>query len=133
MVIRFPRLNILVVDDNVDVARCLNMLLSRDGHNVRVAYDGPSALDAANAFRPEVVLLDIGLPRMSGYDVAQRLRRQSGMEEAFLVALTGYGQGDDRQRANEAGFDAHFVKPMDLNSLREVLTRLKSTKRDIRT
>jgi signal transduction histidine kinase/ActR/RegA family two-component response regulator len=123
---------ILVVDDNVDVARCLNMLLSRDGHNVRVAYDGPSALDAANAFRPEVVLLDIGLPRMSGYDVAQRLRRQSGMEEAFLVALTGYGQDDDRQRANEAGFDAHFVKPMDLNSLREVMTRLKSTKRDIR-
>jgi CheY-like chemotaxis protein len=124
------RYRILVVDDNVDVARCLNMLLSRDGHDVRVAHDGLSALDAAVAFQPEVVLLDIGLPRMNGYDVAQRLRQQRGFEEAFLVALTGYGQDDDRQRSNEAGFDAHFVKPMDLNSLREVLARLESTRRN---
>jgi CheY-like chemotaxis protein len=107
------RLRILVVDDNVDSAESLSLLLELGGHEVRTAHDGPAALEAARAFQPRVVLLDIGLPGMSGYEVARRLREMSGMERALLLALTGYGQEDDLRLARAAGFDQHLVKPAE--------------------
>ena len=116
-----PRRRILVVDDNVDAASSLSMLLSLDGHDVQAAYDGQSALRLAEEFRPAVVLLDIGLPRMDGYQVARRLRELPDMQSVLLVALTGYGQEDARRRSHEAGFDAHLVKPLDLAALQTVL------------
>jgi CheY-like chemotaxis protein len=107
------RRRVLIVDDNLDAADSLGMLLRVTGHEVQLAHDGPSALTAASSFRPEVVLLDIGLPGMDGYEVARRLRRQEGSEKALLVALTGYGQAEDFRRSQEAGFDQHLVKPAD--------------------
>src|SRR5262249_39841379 len=103
-----PPRRVLAVDDNVDAADSLARLLGLQGHEVPTAYDGPTAREAAQVFRPEVVFLDIGLPRMDGYEVARRLREQLGMKETLLVALTGYGKDEDRRRANEAGFDAHL-------------------------
>jgi len=120
---RPSRRRILVVDDNVDAANTLSMLLELEGHEIRVAYDGPAALKAAEDFLPEVVLLDIGLPRMDGYEVGRRLRERPATEKVLLVALTGYGKDEDRQRSHEAGFNAHLVKPVDLDGLRAVLTR----------
>jgi PAS domain S-box-containing protein len=114
---------LLVVDDNIDGAESLALLLRLEGHEVRTAYDGPSALQAAVALRPEAVLLDIGLPKgMDGYEVARRLRRQEGLEGILLVAVTGYGQDEDRRRTQEAGFDAHLVKPVELEEIRQQLT-----------
>jgi CheY-like chemotaxis protein len=111
-----------VVDDSVDCADSLATLLRVAGHEVRTAYDGPTALEAAEAFRPEVVLLDIGLPRMDGYEVARRLReRERAGGRALLVAVTGYGQEEDRRRAEEAGFDAHLVKPAGPAALQRLL------------
>ena len=112
---------VLVVDDSADAARSLALLLAAQGHAVRTAHDGLAALEAARAFQPEVVLLDIGLPRMDGYEVARRLRGQAGFERTLLVALTGYGQEEDRRRTREAGFDAHLVKPADLTILQRLL------------
>jgi PAS domain S-box-containing protein len=112
---------VLVVDDNADAAQSLALLLELDGHQVRVALDGPRALEAAQAEEPEVVLLDIGLPQMDGYEVARRLRARRGAGPAVLVALTGYGQEDDRRRSREAGFDYHLVKPVEPGALRELL------------
>jgi CheY-like chemotaxis protein len=113
---------VLVVDDNADVTDTVALLLKVDGHDVRTAPDGPSALAESQAFRPEVVILDIGLPGMDGYEVARHLRRQAGMKKAVLVALTGYGQEEDRRRSQEAGFDAHLVKPADPAALQALLT-----------
>jgi CheY-like chemotaxis protein len=90
---------------------------------VRTAHDGPAALGEAEAFRPEVVLLDIGLPRMDGYEVARRLRQHEGLKQAFVVALTGYGQDEDRRRAREAGFDVHLVKPADPEAVLQLVAR----------
>jgi CheY-like chemotaxis protein len=89
------------------------MLLRMAGHLVHVSYDGATALAAAAELRPHLVLLDIGLPEMDGYEVARRLRRQDGLRDTLLVALTGYGQEEDIRRSKEAGFDHHFVKPID--------------------
>jgi signal transduction histidine kinase/CheY-like chemotaxis protein len=105
------RRRILIVDDNTDAAQSLGAFMRLAGHETRVTYDGPAALSAAGEFNPDVVLLDIGLPGMSGYDVARHLRAQAG--NLLLIAVTGYGQEEDRQRAREAGFDHHFVKPVD--------------------
>jgi signal transduction histidine kinase len=117
-------LRVLVVDDNVDGAKSLAMLLGLIGHEVRVAYDGPEALEVAAAFRPEVVLLDVGLPGdMDGYQVARRLRARPGTETAALVAVTGHGSEEERARAREAGFAAHFVKPVELAALCSFLAR----------
>ncbi len=118
-----PSRRILVVDDNVDAAQSLAMLLQVSGHEVRTAHDGPTALQLAQTWPPQAVLLDIGLPRMDGYEVARRLRQQPAMENALLVALTGYGQEEDRRRALEAGFNAHLVKPADADELRHLLAR----------
>ncbi|WP_437679291.1 hybrid sensor histidine kinase/response regulator [Sorangium sp. So ce131] len=103
---------ILVVDDNPDVAESLVMLLQSMGHQVRMVMSGPEALESAPAFRPEVVLLDIGLPGMDGYAVAREMRRRPGVEGALLVALSGYGQEEDRRLSYAAGFDHHLVKPV---------------------
>lgn len=110
---------ILVVDDNQDSAESLALLLELHGHEVRTAFAGPAALETASTFRPDVVLLDIGLPGMDGYEVARRLRADD--HRSLLVALTGYGRDDDRQRSQEAGFDHHLVKPVDLEELARVL------------
>jgi PAS domain S-box-containing protein len=112
-----PPRRVLVVDDNLDAAETLAELLALSGHDVRTAHDGPAALEAAGRFRPEVVLLDIGLPGMDGCEVARRLRGQEGATRALLAALTGYGQEEDRLRSREAGFDTHLVKPVDPKAL----------------
>jgi CheY-like chemotaxis protein len=108
---------ILVVDDNVDSANSLAELLSLSGHEVITAYGAISAFETAANFRPRVILLDIGLPGMSGYDVARHFRNQPETSAAMLVALTGYGQEDDRRKTREAGFDHHFIKPIDPGAL----------------
>lgn len=113
---------LLVVDDNRDSAESLALLLEMYGHEVQMAFEGLAALEMARTFRPEVVLLDIGLPGMDGYEVARRLR--AGQESHLvLVALTGYGQDDDRRLSREAGFDHHLVKPVDLQELARVIAR----------
>ncbi len=117
---------LLVVDDNQDAANSLALLLSLQGHEVRVAHDGRAALELLNGYRPEVIFLDIGMPGMDGYEVARRVRRQRGLEAVRLAALTGWGQQEDRRRSAEAGFDHHLVKPVDPNALEEVLSRLKT-------
>ncbi|HWB08555.1 MAG TPA: ATP-binding protein [Pirellulales bacterium] len=119
-----PR-RILVVDDNVDATTTLAMLLSVQQHAVKVAHDGLAALEAAKEFRPDVILLDIGLPRMDGYEVARRLREESDLKNVLLVALTGYGQEEDRRRSAEAGFDFHLVKPVSLEALQGALGRAR--------
>jgi signal transduction histidine kinase len=108
---------VLVVDDNVDIAESLAMLLEDSGHRVVMAHDGPGALRIAEIEDPEVILLDIGLPGMDGYEVARRLRADPRMRGKTPAALTGYGQSHDRARALEAGFDQHFTKPVDIAEL----------------
>jgi CheY-like chemotaxis protein len=115
-----PR-RILVVDDNKDAADTLALLLRIVGHEVRTAYDGSTALELAAAQPPEVVLSDIGLPDMSGLEVARTIRQNIGLSGALLVALTGYGQDEDRRRSQEAGFNANLVKPVDLDALHDLL------------
>jgi PAS domain S-box-containing protein len=114
-------LRVLVVDDNVDGAEALAMLLELNGHQARLAHDGREALSAAAEFRPHVVFLDIGLPEMNGYEVARTLRAQSLTPEPTLVALTGWGTEEDRRQAQSAGFDRHLVKPVDTTKVMEVL------------
>ena len=116
-----PSLRVLVVDDNVDAAQSLAMLLKESGHDVRTAHDGPTALEAALDYRPNVVLLDIGLPGLDGFEVAKRLRQQPVLQSVVLVAMTGYGQESDRQRSQEAGFDHHLVKPADFGKVQQIL------------
>lgn len=117
------RQRILVVDDNLDAANSLAKLLRRlYGQDVRVAHDGLAALDEARSFHPEVILLDLGMPGMDGYEVATRLRSQPEFERIFLVALTGWGKDSDRRRSKEAGFDRHIVKPVDPETLGGLLS-----------
>jgi CheY-like chemotaxis protein len=111
---------ILIVDDNADAAESLAQLLAIKGHDVRVAYDGASGLSLADAFAPDIVFLDIGMPGLDGYEVARRLRSDP-TRTMRLVALTGYGQEADRRRAEEAGFDGHLVKPLELDDLEAML------------
>jgi CheY-like chemotaxis protein len=113
--------SVLVVEDNVDAALTLVDLLRLWGYEVEVVHDGPAAVEAAPRCRPQVVLLDIGLPGMDGYEVARRLRAAPETRGALLVAVTGYGQEGDRVRAREAGFDHHLVKPVDLDGLRRLI------------
>ncbi len=117
-----PGRRILVVDDNVDAAESLAYLLRTDGHEVTTAYDGLSAIDSAHKLHPDAVLLDIGLPGMSGHEVASRLRHDHPNRNLLLVALTGYGQEEDRRRSVEVGIDAHLTKPVDLADLRALLS-----------
>jgi CheY-like chemotaxis protein len=118
---KVPVRSVLVVDNNQDAADTLALLLRHSGQEVRTAYNGPAALDLARARPPDVVFLDIGMPGMDGLEVARRLRRDLGLKEAQLVALTGYGQDEDRRRTQEAGFNAHLVKPADMHALERLL------------
>jgi CheY-like chemotaxis protein len=115
-------LRVLVVDDNYDAAASLELLMQIWKHEVRTAHEGPQAIDLARTFLPHVVLLDIGLPKMNGYQVAAELR--SCLSTATLVAMTGYGQEDDRRRSQEAGFDHHLVKPVEPRVLERLLDSL---------
>lgn len=119
---------LLVVDDNQDAAISLSILLRLQGHEVRVAHDGQTALDVATAFQPDLVFLDIGMPVMDGYEVARRLRTIPGLEKTILVALTGWGQAEDRRRTTKAGFNHHLVKPAEPQAIEAVLAELKSAK-----
>lgn len=114
-------LRVLVVDDNIDAARTVALLLKKYGHDVRAVYDGPAALDAARGFQPNLIFLDIGLPGMNGYEVAQKVRADLELGNVMLVAMTGYGQEADKQRSREAGFDHHLVKPADINTIKQIL------------
>jgi signal transduction histidine kinase/response regulator RpfG family c-di-GMP phosphodiesterase len=112
---------ILVVDDNIDGARTLSRLLKAWGHDVFVAYDGPTAIETARSQQPDVVVLDIGLPGMDGYQVAQRLREQPRMTQAMLLAVTGYGRSEDLLRSREVGISHHLIKPVDPEALKKLL------------
>ncbi|HUG54371.1 MAG TPA: response regulator [Vicinamibacteria bacterium] len=112
-------MRVLVVEDSVDAAEILGELLGLWGHDVRLAHDGASALRAAREFRPQVILLDIGLPDMDGYAVAHHLRGED-LGGALLVALTGYVEAQDRARARQAGFDRHLIKPVQPEALQEL-------------
>lgn len=112
---------ILVVDDNKDSADSLAMLLRLKGNEIRTAHDGLEAVTVAETFHPALVLLDIGLPKLNGYDVARRIRQQPWGRDVMLVALTGWGQDEDRRRSKEAGFNFHIVKPVELSALESLL------------
>jgi CheY-like chemotaxis protein len=105
------RLRVLVADDNLDAADSLCALLQMAGHETRTAHDGVHALEVAAGFQPELVFLDIGMPRMDGYEAARRMRQLPGMEGVLLAALTGWGAAEDRERSRAAGFDHHLLKP----------------------
>jgi CheY-like chemotaxis protein len=115
------RRRVLVVEDHRDSADSLCVLLELMGHEVRAAHDGPEGEAAAVAWRPEIVVSDIGLPGFDGYELARRLRRTSELGPLLLVALTGYGREEDRRQSREAGFDLHLTKPADPDVLRRVL------------
>lgn len=121
------RFRILVVDDNHDSALSLAMVLTMMGHETRTAHDGEAAIATAESFRPEVVLLDIGLPRLNGYEVAQRIRGSAWGSQMFLIAVTGWGQDEDRQRSAEVGLNFHMVKPIGPEALEGVLAGLAPT------
>jgi len=114
---------VLLIDDNLDAVEALAVLLRLSGHNVRTAGDGPSALALATQFEPEFVLCDLGLPGMNGYEVALALRALPGVARAVIVALTGHGTDDDRQRSASAGFDVHLLKPVDPTVIEGLLER----------
>jgi CheY-like chemotaxis protein/two-component sensor histidine kinase len=121
----FAERRILVVDDNRDAADTLAMLLETLGATVEVAHGGQMALDVFDRFRPDTVLLDIGMPEIDGYEVARRIRLLPGREDVMLVALTGWGQDQDYRQSRTAGFDHHLVKPPDIDELRDVLARAR--------
>jgi len=121
-----PSARVLIAEDHVDAADSLVMILELLGHRVRVVHDGVAALDAARANTPDIMLIDIGLPGMTGYEVAQAIRRDPTLRHLVLVALTGYGGPEDKAQAFAAGFDYHFAKPVDLDTLRKLVARLGS-------
>jgi CheY-like chemotaxis protein len=120
-----PR-RILITDDNRDAARSLALLLQYSGHTVEMAYDGRQAIEKAGFWRPDVMLLDLGMPEMNGYDVCRAIRQTAWGKDISIVALTGWGQEQDRQNTREAGFDAHLVKPVDMALLKTVLAGTSS-------
>ena len=111
----------MVADDNQDACSTLAMLLELMGHSVRQAHDGQAAVEAAADFDPQVVLLDIGMPKLNGYETCQQIRAQPGGAARTMVACTGWGQADDRRRSDDAGFDRHLVKPVDPAVLADLL------------
>jgi len=116
---------VLIVDDYADAAISMAALLKVDGQDVRVAHDGPAALEMARDFKPRIVLLDIGLPGMNGFEVARALRAEPATRDCLLVAVSGYGQAEDQRQSQEAGFDRHLVKPVDLMVLQEIFDNLR--------
>ena len=121
-----PRRRVLIVDDNEDAANSLALILELGGHETASVYTAVDALQRAAAFRPDVVLLDIGLPGMDGYEVAQKMRELPGLRDIRLVAVTGYGRSDDRLRARDAGFDDHLTKPVEYAVLERTLAGLRA-------
>lgn len=119
--LRVPTRRILIVDDNADAADSLAMLLATEGHDARAVYEPETALRIAEAFHPQFIFLDIGLPRINGYELARRFRQMTTLNGARLAALTGYGQPEDRKRGAEAGFEHHLVKPVDLEMVQRIL------------
>jgi signal transduction histidine kinase/ActR/RegA family two-component response regulator len=119
-------LRVLLADDNVDFAASLALLLEADGHQVRVTHDGHQALQAAPSFQPEVCFLDIGLPKLHGYELAARLRGLPGLKNVYLVAVSGWGQPEDKLRARDAGFNRHLVKPVEYAQVLEVVEALRA-------
>ncbi len=115
------------MDDNVDIVTTLAMLVRESGYDVRTAYDGLKVLETALDYRPAVVLLDIGLPGMNGFEVAQQIRQQPTLKNTVLIAMTGYGKESDRQASKAAGFDYHLVKPGDLSKLLEILETISES------
>ena len=113
-------MRVLVVDDNVDAAMSLAELLRHRGHEVHAVFDGTSALEEAERFSPNAVVLDIGLPGMDGYETARRLRKLPGGRRIMIVAVTGWGQDEDRRRSKEAGFDHHLVKPAHPDAIEQL-------------
>lgn len=120
-----PKRRLLVVDDNKDAAESMSMLLEMWGHEVAFAYDGPSALETAQRWQPEAIFLDIGLPGMDGYELAERMREMPQAKDAVLIAITGYGQEDDRLRSRRAGIDHHLVKPVAPDALHSLIDSLQ--------
>ncbi|WP_329716254.1 hybrid sensor histidine kinase/response regulator [Ideonella sp.] len=119
-------IRVLVVDDNIDSAQSMSLLLSMLGYSTRTAHDGLEAVRAAGAYQPQAVILDIGLPKLSGLDAARRIREQAWGQEMLLIALSGWGQDEDRQRTRQAGFDHHFVKPVAVDALIQVLAEVQA-------
>jgi DNA-binding response OmpR family regulator len=119
---------ILVVDDSRDSADSLAALLSLTGHEAHTAHDGEHAISEAEKLRPEVILLDIGLPRLNGYDACRRIREQAWGKDMVIIALTGWGQDEDRRLSTQAGFDGHLVKPVDHTALNRLLAAHGSTR-----
>jgi len=115
-----PR-RVLIIEDGVDAAESLRLALELEGHEVAVAYDGPSGVERARELTPDVVLCDIGLPEMDGFQVARAIRNEPALRETFLVALTGYALPEDQRHASEAGFDAHLTKPATILQVQELL------------
>jgi CheY-like chemotaxis protein len=113
---------ILVIDDNADSARSMARLLQLDGHVLDLAYDGPTAIESARAFRPEAMVLDIGLPGLDGYEVARQIRQEEWGRDVLIVAVSGYGQDDDRNRARESGIDHHLTKTVEFDALAQLLS-----------
>jgi CheY-like chemotaxis protein len=118
---------ILVVDDNCDSANTLAMMLTLTGNEVRTVHDGIEAIEAAAEFRPKAILMDLGMPKLNGYDATQHIREQSWGRDMIIIALTGWGQEADRAQSKKAGCDGHLVKPVNLSDLRDLLTELEST------
>ena len=114
-------MRLLLVDDSVDAATLLSMVLEADGYDVRIAHEATQALEIAAQFKPEIVLLDLGLPGMDGFQLAQEMRKLDSTAGALLVAVTGYGQAGDRQRSHDAGFDYHLVKPVAVEEIHRVI------------
>lgn len=117
-------LHILIVEDDVDARDALQALLELEGYSVAAASDGPAGLQAAAVKNPDIALVDIGLPGIDGYEIARRVRAREPAPRPFLVALTGWGQPEDRQRAIDAGFDAHLVKPVDPADLTRLIQKV---------
>jgi CheY-like chemotaxis protein/anti-sigma regulatory factor (Ser/Thr protein kinase) len=117
------RSRVLVVDDDLDIGRGMARLLKVSGHDVQTAHDGPSAIEIARTQHPDAILLDIGLPGMNGFEVVKVLRQDEGCKDTILIAVSGYGQEDDRRRSHEAGFHHHLVKPINFDELLTLLTR----------
>jgi len=117
-----PAKRILIIDDNIDGAIALAQILTMVGHECETVYSAQEGLQRAVSYRPDVVLLDIGLPVIDGYEIARRMRQNKQLNETRIIALTGYGQAEDRERALAAGFDDHFAKPVDFTRLQRTLT-----------
>jgi two-component system CheB/CheR fusion protein len=122
-------LRVLIVDDNIDAANSLALLLETVGHSVATAHSGIAALETLEGHRPHVVLLDIGLPELDGYEIAKRVRARYSPAELVLVAMTGYGQQTDRERSKAAGFDHHLVKPAAFEEIETILAQCAGTVR----